>query len=345
MIESFAGAAVLCSVAKQLGMKNSIAVDKVKKQNARSTIYQLDLLSDRDRQLLEQWMHSGLLLWIHLAPVCGTASRARDIRRFHNDPKPLRSEDWPEGLPGLSPKELERVSLANRLFKAACDFFLLACSRGVLVTMENPKNSYFWWTKWVQRLLSSVQTFTADFQVCMMGGDRDKWTRLLANVEEISAMNIACDKSHQHAPWGFAFDSEGRQVWATALESQYPKKMCVVLTSIVLEVAASRGLELQASQLSLDKNPLASAVQAQMSSDRQPKPSKVPPIVPDFSSVAIFLADDVSTLPCTIMSKLKNPIQLFTHGGQLQDVPANSRLLRISANPELSKGGVVEAQV
>ena len=43
MIEIFAGAAVLCSVAKQLGMKNSIAVDKVKKQNARSTVYQLNL--------------------------------------------------------------------------------------------------------------------------------------------------------------------------------------------------------------------------------------------------------------------------------------------------------------
>jgi len=124
MIEIFAGAAVLCSVAKQLGMKNSIAVDKIKKQNARSTIYQLDLLSSRHRQLLEQWMLSGLLLWIHLAPVCGTASRARGIRRFHNDPKPLRSEDLPEGLPGLTPKELERVSLANRLFEAACDFFL-----------------------------------------------------------------------------------------------------------------------------------------------------------------------------------------------------------------------------
>ena len=37
MIEIFAGAAVLCSVANQLGMKNSIAVDKVKKQNPRIT--------------------------------------------------------------------------------------------------------------------------------------------------------------------------------------------------------------------------------------------------------------------------------------------------------------------
>ena len=174
MIEIFAGAAVLCSVAKQLGMKNSIAVDKVKKRNARSTIYQLDLLLERDRQLLDQWMLSGLLLWIHLAPVCGTASRARDIRRFDDDPKPLRSEACPEGLPDLDPKDQERVNLANSLFEAACNFFLLANSRGVLVTMENPKNSYFWWTKWVQQLFETTATYTGDFQVCMMGGQRDK---------------------------------------------------------------------------------------------------------------------------------------------------------------------------
>ena len=134
MIEIFAGAAVLCSVAKQLGMKNSIAVDKVKKRNARSTIYQLDLLLERDRQLLDQWMLSGLLLWVHLAPVCGTASRARDIRRFDDDPKPLRSEAHPEVLPNLDPKDQERLCLANSLFEAACNFFLLACSRGVLAT-------------------------------------------------------------------------------------------------------------------------------------------------------------------------------------------------------------------
>ncbi len=101
-------------MAKQFGLKNSIAVDKVKKRNARSTIYQLDLLGERDCQLLEQWMQSGLLLWLHLAPVCGTASRARDIRRFDNDPQPLRSSAWPEGLRNLHSKDLERVTLANR---------------------------------------------------------------------------------------------------------------------------------------------------------------------------------------------------------------------------------------
>ena len=80
-----------------------------------------------------------------------------------------------------------------------------------------------------------------------------------------------------------------------------------------------------------------------MGSDVQPKPSKIPPIVPDFSSVAVFLADDVSDLPCAVMSKLlKSSIQLFTHAGILQDVPADSRLLRVHANPELPKRGAVK---
>ena len=88
MLEIFAGMAVLCATSKSAGLANSIAVDKIRKRSCRSSIFQLDLLKQRDREILEQWMVSPLLLWIHLAPVCGTASRARDIRRFANDPKP-----------------------------------------------------------------------------------------------------------------------------------------------------------------------------------------------------------------------------------------------------------------
>lgn len=74
MIEVFAGGAVLCSVAKSYGLNSSIAIDKVKKPNARSTILQLNLLLAEDRTLLETWLESPLLAWVHLAPVCGTAS-------------------------------------------------------------------------------------------------------------------------------------------------------------------------------------------------------------------------------------------------------------------------------
>ena len=75
-LEIFAGSAVLCSVAKQQGMTNSIAVDKVQKRGARSSITRLDLTREVDRTVLDSWLDSNLLFWVHLAPVCGTASRA-----------------------------------------------------------------------------------------------------------------------------------------------------------------------------------------------------------------------------------------------------------------------------
>ena len=132
-------------------------------------------------------------------------------QRSDNDPQPLRSEAWPEGLTNLHPKDLERVSFANSLFQAVCRFFQMACSLGVLlVTMENLKNSNFWWMKWVVELMQAVPTYSANFQVCMMGVSRDKWTSFLAHFQEITAMSVSCDKSHSHAPWGFARDETGR---------------------------------------------------------------------------------------------------------------------------------------
>ena len=106
MIEVFAGGAVLTSVAKQYGL-GGIAVDKVRKQNSRSTIYQLDLMQAADRELLEEWLSSPLLLWVHFAPVCGTASRAREISRpeLTAAPQPLRSLEHPMGLPTLGPAD------------------------------------------------------------------------------------------------------------------------------------------------------------------------------------------------------------------------------------------------
>ena len=129
MIEVFAGGAVLTSVAKQYGL-GGIAIDKIKKSNARCTIFQLDLLQQSDRELLEQWLLSPLLLWVHFAPVCGTASRAREIPRrgVANLPRPLRSLEFPLGLPSLEGDELKRVELANALFRYTCDLFAL-CSK------------------------------------------------------------------------------------------------------------------------------------------------------------------------------------------------------------------------
>ena len=339
MLEIFAGMAVLCATSKSAGLANSIAVDKIRKRSCRSSIFQLDLLKQRDREILEQWMVSPLLLWIHLAPVCGTASRARDIRRFANDPKPLRSNECPEGRPDLSETDKRRVGIANNLFQYACFLFLLASQMGILATMENPRNSYFWITCWVLQLMLQVEVYVADFQVCMLGGSRDKWTRIIANFPAVQSLNIKCDHSHTHLPWGFAKDDTGKQVWATSLESQYPRKMCVALINVVLQFAAERGLQLRAHSLLDDTNPLLTMQQAQIGAQQQPRPSRVLPIVPDFSSVAVFLVHTLADVPCSLLSKLPTDVHLHTKTGVLQVVPKYSRFLRFTALSAPLEGG------
>lgn len=123
---------------------------------------------------------------------------------------------WPKhpmGLPDLAPGERQRVTLANQMYSESCSLFQFCAQRGILVTMENPSNSLFWLTQPFIHLQQQVELFHSDSQMCMMGGTRPKWTRLVANFSAIEELNIECDNSHQHQPWGKTTDAHGLQVF------------------------------------------------------------------------------------------------------------------------------------
>ena len=131
-------------------------------------------------------------------------------------------------LPGWQPW-LMSPHLVGCLLELPClTYKMVAAKRGLLVTMENPKTSYFWITKWV------------------MGGDRYKWT-------EISQMDIRCNRQHQ-AAWGFA-----KKTWATSQESQYRKKMGVCLGQTVLQRLCKQDLTFQATLEHIADHPLKAA--------------------------------------------------------------------------------------
>ena len=81
-----------------------------------------DLSNPVRQQALEAPMRSAA--FTAAALDCSTKSRAREIPRTFADgrpgPKPLRSEAYPEGLPGLDPKNQRRVDVDN----AACSWIL-----------------------------------------------------------------------------------------------------------------------------------------------------------------------------------------------------------------------------
>ena len=341
MLEIFAGSAILSSIAKQYGMQGSLAVDKVQKPGARASVIRLDLTREVDCALVDKWLESDMLLWIHLAPVCGTASRARDIQCSPNDPKPLRSCERPDGLPHLEGSDLRRVEIANKLFEFACRILAKATQRGILATIENPKNSHFWNTTFFLSLWKQFELFCSDFQVCMYGGSRAKWTRFVANFASIQELSIECDGSHAHEPWRFAVDRAGQRVWATSLESQYPRKLCIAVTHVILQVAQCSGLQLLPQTVhELAQHPLSRTQQAMISTGGQPYRKKIPPMVPDFDAVATAFVKAPGEVPYNLLAKTDKELTLTSPSLQELIVPAKSRLLRFyTASNSNSEGG------
>ena len=89
------------------------------------------------------------LLWI--AVPCGTFSRAREIpvpqwqkALGAPEPKPLRSDEYPSGLPDLQGSDRTRVLKANRLSEFAASVFAFGRLHNLLCVIENPRGSRLW---------------------------------------------------------------------------------------------------------------------------------------------------------------------------------------------------------
>ena len=94
-----------------------------------------------------------------------TASKARCIPLdVPNAPRPLRTEEWPDGLSGLSKVEQARVDSANSLYHTLADSVKSTIKKGVIHVVENPRSSLFWQTSAWLRVRNLFQ-YTA-FQSC-----------------------------------------------------------------------------------------------------------------------------------------------------------------------------------
>jgi hypothetical protein len=166
--------------------------------------------------------------YVHLAPPCGTFSRAREIP-VSGGPLPLRDTLRPAGLPGLTQAERARVDAANRVAKACLKIIQRCLNKGIYFTVENPANSLIWKYAGFSVLYKIYQHVV--FDACMHGSKRRKATRMLTNCVQMAALNRECDGRHEHLPWG---REQGN--WATASESAYPYLLCRRMFDIMNDV-------------------------------------------------------------------------------------------------------------
>ena len=178
---------------------------------------------------------------IFAAPPCGTSSRAREkaIPGISNPPKPLRSEQHPDGLPFLAHADKLKTEIANLVYEAVANVVKWSDSESIPIVVENPLRSYMWLTspfKEVEHMLP-IQTI---FQNCMHGSSRDKWTLLKSSTELPQPLAALRDKKHRRESWQ-PRTQDGKLCFPAHSEAAYPGLFCQRVAGLLLRDSMAKG--------------------------------------------------------------------------------------------------------
>ena len=129
IIELCAGSAMLSACFAEQGW-NVFPVDhSANRFHPLAKVCNLDLAHKSSWQYLSWLLANHRVAYIHVAPPCGTCSRAREIQRGSSDPQVLRTNGFPLGLPTLNGSDKDRVMTANAIYDGVTSFLLEAQER------------------------------------------------------------------------------------------------------------------------------------------------------------------------------------------------------------------------
>ena len=303
-IELCAGSALLSATARERGY-SIMPIDWAgNKHRSFAHVVQLDLRKASTWSFVERILECRRVIWMHVAPPCGTASRAREIGR---GPKPLRSLLHPWGLPSLAADDQARVDSANEIYRRTATFCASLQKRSPITgfTIENPLHSWMWSLPPFQDLMQ--HNHLVSFDACRHGSSRNKATALLTNVSCVGELSGPCPGCASHAPWGRTASG-----YATASEAAYPRLLCERILACVDVHATAKDVLPQR----VATTPLA---EARAATQKQPRGRKFAPLISEFAyTVSVHASSEppVDSKNC------------LSHDWQC--VPRGSKLLRVS---------------
>lgn len=119
------------------------------KHTPKVSLVSLDLTLSRSQQLVIDMMYSLRPHSLHLGLPCGTSSRAREkalpkhLQGRFQAPPPLRDAQNLMGFPHLT-GALRAMEAANELYRFAIRLLRVAMELGIVVSIENPSQSWLW---------------------------------------------------------------------------------------------------------------------------------------------------------------------------------------------------------
>ena len=146
---TIAGKGAFSKAALQAGLR-VVSVDHEVVQPF-APIVALDLTSSSGTRILWDILQAPGIEAVNLGLTCGTSSRARELTIPESmrkagvpEPPPLRSAQYPLGVPGLAEHHRKRVESANSLYRLAIEIVVFCYVHGIIISIENPANSWLW---------------------------------------------------------------------------------------------------------------------------------------------------------------------------------------------------------
>ena len=324
-LEFFCGSGGLCTEVRRKGLSGSRGIDHQAGAGVKCPVISIDLATAGGQSLAGEMLTRPDVVACHFAPPCGTASAARSIPG-RNAPRPLRHSQAPDGVPDLRGLDLTRVSTANKLYSLVACLVSKCNELGILWCIENPNRSLFWATKPIVSLLRCPH-IRARLHHGMFGSQRRKHTLLCHAIPFLQVMQVSCDGSHEHLPWGRLPDGG----WATKSEVAYPPLMCRCLArSFVSQLQA---LDAKPLPPNLHAAELQPARAAQIAASHQPS-KRLPPLVAEYANV-VTVTGPTSLVPSAPKLEAawavssgcvtQPPVQLLPEGSKrLSSFPAGS---------------------
>ena len=251
-LELFAGSARLTRALRRKGLDASGVDHRRNRHKAQGPVLELDLSTPSGREVVWRALKSGKVVFVSMAPPCGTGSRAREIPlvegTFHGaPPRPLRGEGFVMGLPvsrapgddGLTEIEAAKVAAANELWEFAIQVAEYCSTHGILWACENPLTSWFWQAPSWSRVMALEGVVDCDHHACMHGSRRKKAQRWRSNLLEMQSLASWCDGKHVHAPWKRF--RRGIVQYGTKDEAEYPWVLCGRVADCVVAALARLG--------------------------------------------------------------------------------------------------------
>ena len=284
-VEIFAGSAKLSNAAEKRGFK-ALSVDHShNKHRPQHDIWLMDLSDSSSHSGLMQSLEDEVPGAMHMAPPCGTCSRAREKPVPHlgnSAPKPLRDERSLFGFSSLSGRDKVRVLQSNILFAFVVDLLYFCYTHRVIVSVENPSNSWLWAILKELVVLHHDSKFRIRFQQlssvtfsnCAWGGERPKSTRWLSTPGVFDRLAKDCpgvSDSHMHKPYVAVRDGN-KLHFSTSEESEYPWPLCVA------------AIEAIATALKYPTNMATPSTKTQAMVSAQQQHRRYPPLIPEFAS-------------------------------------------------------------